>query len=126
MKITTTVFLFLVLVTSISCTTKTQPKKQVYEATFESLEKVNPAPEWFKDAKFGIYFHWGVYSVPAFANEWYPRNMYIKGSRENKHHIEVYGDPTEWPYDNFITGANDKQGNFKQFAPKLKIRRRAI
>ncbi len=120
MKITTTVFLFLVLVTSISCTTKTQPKKQVYEATFESLEKVNPAPEWFKDAKFGIYFHWGVYSVPAFANEWYPRNMYIKGSRENKHHIEVYGDPTEWPYDNFITGANDKQGNFKQFAPKLK------
>jgi alpha-L-fucosidase len=113
-------FLFLVLITSISCTTKTETKKPVYEATFESLEKVNPVPEWFKDAKFGIYFHWGVYAVPAYANEWYPRNMYREGTNENKHHIEVYGDPTEWPYDNFITGANDKAGNFKQFAPKLK------
>ncbi len=75
-----------------------------YEPTFNSLEKANPVPEWFKDAKFGIYFHWGVYSVPAFGNEWYPRNMYIKGSRENLHHIKTYGDPSQWPYDKFITG----------------------
>jgi alpha-L-fucosidase len=81
---------------------------------------VNPVPDWFKDAKFGIYFHWGVFSVPAFANEWYPREMYVKGSPENKHHIKIYGDPSEWPYNNFITGAKDKQGNFVQFAPKLK------
>ena len=33
------------------------------------------APEWFRDAKFGIFIHWGVYSVPAFGNEWYSRNM---------------------------------------------------
>ncbi|MCX7986881.1 MAG: alpha-L-fucosidase, partial [Bacteroidales bacterium] len=70
--------------------------------------------------KFGIYFHWGVYSVPAFANEWYPRSMFIIGSPENKHHTEKYGDITEWPYHNFILGAKDKQGNFVQFAPKLK------
>ena len=95
-------------------------KEQVFQPTFESLEKVNPVPEWFKDAKFGIYFHWGVYSVPAFANEWYPRNMVIKGSAENKHHLETYGDPSQWPYDHFITGDQDKQGNFVQFAPKLK------
>lgn len=120
MKKLTTILLFLVLITSISCTNKTQPEKKVYEATFESLEQVNPVPEWFKDAKFGIYFHWGVYAVPAYANEWYPRNMYREGTNENKHHIEIYGDPTEWPYDNFITGANDKEGNLKQFAPKLK------
>jgi alpha-L-fucosidase len=88
--------------------------------TFESLGKANPVPEWFKDAKFGIYFHWGVFSVPAYANEWYPRSMYIKGSAENKHHIETYGDITTWPYNNFITGANDKKGDFVQFAPKLK------
>jgi alpha-L-fucosidase len=91
-----------------------------FKPTFESLEKVNPVPEWFKDAKFGIYFHWGVYSVPAFSNEWYPRNMYIKGSPENKHHIEIYGDPSQWPYNYFITGAKDRKGNFVQFTPKLK------
>jgi alpha-L-fucosidase len=91
-----------------------------FEPTFSSLEKSNPVPEWFKDAKFGIYFHWGVYSVPAFSNEWYPRNMYMKGSNENKHHISLYGDPSDWPYNNFITGGKDKQGNFVQFAPKLK------
>jgi alpha-L-fucosidase len=93
---------------------------QKYQPDFESLEKSNPVPEWFRDAKFGIYFHWGVYSVPAFANEWYPRSMYIKGSAENKHHTEIYGDITEWPYNNFITGARDKQGNYVQFAPRLK------
>ena len=32
-------------------------------------------PQWYKDAKFGIFIHWGVYSVPAAENEWYPRNM---------------------------------------------------
>lgn len=100
--------------------TSCHSRKQVFQPDFASLEKVNPAPEWFKDAKFGIYFHWGVYSVPAFANEWYPRNMYIDGSGENGHHKEIYGTPSEWPYNNFITGAYDKQGNFIQFAPKLK------
>ncbi len=113
--------LLLVLsVTGIIGMTSCQTKKQVFQPDLESLEKVNPAPEWFKDAKFGIYFHWGVYSVPAFANEWYPRNMYIDGSRENKHHLEVYGTPSDWPYNNFITGATDLQGNFVQFAPRLK------
>ena len=91
-----------------------------FQPSLESLEKANPVPEWFKDAKFGIYFHWGVYTVPAFGNEWYPRSMYIKGSAENEHHVESYGDPSQWPYNNFITGAKGKQGNFVQFAPKLK------
>ena len=95
-------------------------QKQTFQPNFESLEKYNAVPEWFKDAKFGIYLHWGVYSVPAFSNEWYPRNMYIKGSSENRHHIEIYGDISQWPYHNFITGAKDMQGNFVQFAPKLK------
>jgi alpha-L-fucosidase len=36
-------------------------------------------PQWYKDAKFGIFIHWGVYSVPAAENEWYPRNMYKPG-----------------------------------------------
>jgi alpha-L-fucosidase len=112
-------FLFL-FITGITGKIFAQTQQQAFQPTFESLEKANPVPEWFKDAKFGIYFHWGVYSVPAFSNEWYPRNMYVKGSPENKHHIETYGDPSEWPYNSFMTGAKDKQGNFVQFAPKLK------
>src|SRR5437879_1653055 len=46
-----------------------------YRADWESLQKYE-APDWYKDAKFGIFIHWGVYSVPAYGNEWYPRNMY--------------------------------------------------
>jgi alpha-L-fucosidase len=90
-----------------------------YTASWSSVDQHPPAPEWFQDAKFGIYYHWGVFSVPAFGNEWYPRNMYIGGSAENNHHIATYGDPSVWPYHNFINGARDKAGNFVQFAPKL-------
>ncbi|GAB2993573.1 alpha-L-fucosidase [Saccharothrix stipae] len=91
-----------------------------YTPTWPSVDQHPPAPEWFQDAKFGIYFHWGVFSVPAFANEWYPRSMYLNGSPENNHHKQVYGDPAAWPYHNFINGARDKAGNWVQFAPKLK------
>ena len=73
-----------------------------YSADWDSLTKHDPAPEWFRDAKFGIYFHWGVYSVPAFGSEWYPRNMHIKKNREYKHHVETYGDPTEFGYADFV------------------------
>ncbi|MBP2328152.1 alpha-L-fucosidase [Kibdelosporangium banguiense] len=91
-----------------------------YTPSWPSVDLHPPAPEWFQDAKFGIYFHWGVFSVPAFANEWYPRNMYAGGSNENRHHIATYGDPSVWPYHNFINGARDKAGNWVQFAPKLR------
>ncbi|MEM1063226.1 MAG: alpha-L-fucosidase [Planctomycetota bacterium] len=79
-----------------------------YEPTWESLRRHTPAPEWFRDAKFGIYFHWGVYSVPAFGNEWYPRWMHAAegykgwGSPVRKHHLETYGTPAEYPYDKFV------------------------
>jgi alpha-L-fucosidase len=95
-------------------------KSNRYEPSWQSLEKSTPVPEWFKDAKFGIYFHWGVYTVPAYGNEWYPRNMNIDGTPENAHHKEIYGTPGEWPYSNFILGAKDQKGNSVQFAPKLK------
>lgn len=91
-----------------------------YTPTWDSVNQHPAAPEWFQDAKFGIYFHWGVFSVPAYDSEWYPRNMYFGGSKVNKHHVATYGDPSVWPYHNFINGANDKAGNFTEFAPKLK------
>jgi alpha-L-fucosidase len=90
-----------------------------YTASWSSVDQHPPAPEWFQDAKFGIYFHWGVFSVPAFSNEWYPRRMYIAGDACNTHHVATYGDPSAWPEHNFINGANDRSGVFTQFAPKL-------
>jgi alpha-L-fucosidase len=60
------------------------------------------APRWYRDAKFGIFIHWGVYSVPAFANEWYPRNMYMQGSREYEHHLAAYGEHKNFGYKDFI------------------------
>ena len=114
-----TLLLFL-LVPATTGTVVAQSPSQDYQPTFESLEKSNPVPEWFKDAKFGIYFHWGVYSIPAFGSEWYPRNMYMKGSAENKHHEAVYGETSQWPYHYFITGGSDRQGNAVQFSPKLR------
>lgn len=72
-----------------------------YRADFESLEKYQ-VPEWYKDAKFGIFIHWGVYSVPSFGSEWYPRNMYIRDSKEYKHHIDTYGSPDKFGYKDFI------------------------
>ncbi|MEV5848531.1 alpha-L-fucosidase [Streptomyces sp. NPDC051985] len=91
-----------------------------YTPTWDSVNQHIASPEWFKDAKFGIYFHWGVFSVPAYDSEWYPRNMYDSGSKANKHHIATYGDPSVWPFHNFINGADDLAGNHVEFAPKLK------
>ncbi|MEU6086807.1 alpha-L-fucosidase [Streptomyces sp. NPDC047085] len=97
-----------------------QAAPSTYTPDWTSVDQHPPAPEWFQDAKFGIYFHWGVFSVPAYDNEWYPRNMYIAGSAANQHHVATYGDPSVWPYHNFINGAKDLAGNTVQFAPKLK------
>ena len=60
------------------------------------------SPGWFNNAKFGIFIDWGVYSVPAFRNEWYSRNMYIQGSDEFKHHIATYGEHKDFGYKDFI------------------------
>ncbi|WP_031480903.1 alpha-L-fucosidase [Streptomyces bicolor] len=93
---------------------------KTYQPTWDSVNRHPAAPEWFKDAKFGIYFHWGVFSVPAYDSEWYPRNMYVPDSKANKHHIATYGDPSVWPFHHFIDGADDLAGHHKEFAPKLK------
>src|ERR1700677_3240161 len=59
-------------------------------------------PDWYRDAKFGIFIHWGVYSVPAFGSEWYPRNMYRRDSPEYSHHLDIYGPPDKFGYKDFI------------------------
>jgi alpha-L-fucosidase len=59
-------------------------------------------PSWYRDAKFGIFIHWGVYSVPAFGSEWYPRQMYLAGSKENEHQVSLYGPLTKFGYKDFV------------------------
>src|SRR4029077_16192168 len=72
-----------------------------FRAHWESLRNYK-VPEWYEDAKFGIFIHWGVYSVPAFGSEWYPRLMYIEGSDEYKHHLATYGSQEKFGYKDFI------------------------
>ena len=72
-----------------------------FEPSWDSLRQYS-VPDWYQDAKFGIFIHWGVYSVPAFGNEWYPRNMYRQGTAEFKHHAETYGPQAKFGYKDFI------------------------
>ncbi|RKR14380.1 alpha-L-fucosidase [Maribacter vaceletii] len=77
-------------------------EQKKYEANWESLSEHEEAPQWFQDAKLGIYFHWGVYSVPAFGSEWYPSKMYIKGTKEYEYHKKNYGPQEEFGYHEFV------------------------
>lgn len=72
-----------------------------FKDTWESLEQYDVA-KWYQKAKFGIFIHWGLYSIPAFGSEWYSRNMYIQGSKEYEHHIKTYGPQKEFGYKDFI------------------------
>lgn len=72
-----------------------------YIPTWDSLSRYQ-VPDWYQDGKFGIFIHWGVYSVPAFGNEWYPRNMYLQDRPEYQHHLETYGSHTQFGYKDFI------------------------
>ncbi|MEM6468821.1 MAG: alpha-L-fucosidase [Planctomycetota bacterium] len=116
-KQTLTILGFLVCTASpirVSAQTENNPESfapkvfpEVFESTWESLESTNNHPEWFQDAKLGIYFHWGPYCVPAFQSEWYPRFMHLEnpprwGAGIKEHHQETYGDPSEFGYHDFF------------------------
>ncbi|MFE5159904.1 alpha-L-fucosidase [Streptomyces sp. NPDC056697] len=76
-----------------------------YRPTADSLA-THQAPHWFHGAKFGIFIHWGVYSVPAWAPvgkqyaEWYWRHMQDKDNPTHAHHRDTYGE--DFAYDDFI------------------------
>src|SRR5882724_12092311 len=56
-----------------------------FRPDWESLAAYH-VPDWYRDAKFGIFIHWGLYAVPAFSSEQYPQRMYTAGSKEYRHH----------------------------------------
>jgi alpha-L-fucosidase len=78
-----------------------------FEGTRESLRQYQ-VPEWFRDAKFGIWAHWGPQSA-AEAGDWYARNMYIQGSAQYKYHVATYGHPSKFGFKDVIrTWKGDK------------------
>ncbi|RDY32743.1 alpha-L-fucosidase [Lachnotalea glycerini] len=87
----------------------------MHYTTESEVLKQNGVPEWFQDAKFGIFIHWGIYSIPAYGDEWYARAMYngdkhwamTQGYDKGKptikeHHIKKYGPLEIFGYKNFI------------------------
>ena len=71
-----------------------------FQGTRESLAAYR-VPDWFRDAKFGIWAHWGPQSAVEFG-DWYARNLYIEGSRQYRHHLEHYGHPSKVGYKDII------------------------
>jgi alpha-L-fucosidase len=59
------------------------------------------APEWYRDAKFGMWAHWGPQSAPEMG-DWYARNMYIQGSHQYEYHLKTYGHPSKFGYKDVI------------------------
>lgn len=74
-------------------------EKGPFKDNWESLSRYG-IPEWYAQAKFGLFVHWGVYSVPAYFNEWYSREMYQKGHPARVHHLKTYG--KDFGYKDFI------------------------
>lgn len=72
-----------------------------FAANWESLKNYK-VPAWYQNGKFGIFIHWGIYSVPAFDNEWYSRNMYQQDNVSFKHHRETYGPQDQFGYKDFL------------------------
>lgn len=72
-----------------------------FQPDWDSLKQVQ-TPDWYQDGKFGIFIHWGPYCVPAFGNEWYPRNMYQPTETAYVYHRAVYGPQDQFGYKDFI------------------------
>ena len=86
-----------------------------FEPDWESLKQYK-TPEWNVDAKFGIFIHWGAYSVSAYGNEWYPRNMYQPENKIFTHHKETWGDQSEFGYKDFIPKFDAEKWNPDEWA----------
>ncbi len=63
-----------------------------FQPTWESLVQNYRVPDWFRDAKFGIWAHWSAQCVPE-QGDWYARRMYIQGDPAYDYHVKTYGHP---------------------------------
>ena len=91
-------FIFLMLPGSNSDTAKSRKiANGVFKPTWESLENNYHCPEWFRDAKFGIWAHWTAQCVPE-QGDWYARMMYIQGTPQYEYHLKTYGHPSKFGF----------------------------
>lgn len=67
------------------------------EPDWQSFVAAYRVPDWFSDAKFGIWSHWGPQCVPEFG-DWYGRQMYVQGNRVYEHHVRTYGHPSRFGF----------------------------
>lgn len=81
----------------------------MYSPTWESLSQYE-TPDWFRDAKFGIWAHWGPQCEPA-AGDWYAREMYYKGRGAYNYHVKHYGDPSVFGFKDVINEWKAEQWN---------------
>ncbi len=109
---------------SVEIKIEAQDSIPYFQPTWESLSQYQ-CPEWYRDAKFGIFIHWGVYSVPAFGSEWYPRWMYVDstvwGTNYYQHHVKTYGTPDKFGYKDFIPMFKAEKFDAKEWAKIFKL-----
>jgi alpha-L-fucosidase len=101
MKKNTCKLIFLMLfafLSSVVC--ESQLSAQTFKPTDESFKQYK-YPQWFRDAKFGIWAHWGPQAVPR-QGDWYARQMYEEGSADYKYHVAHYGHPSKFGYKDII------------------------
>jgi alpha-L-fucosidase len=72
----------------------------MFDATWESLQQYR-CPDWFRDAKLGIFLHWGPSSVAA-VDDWYGRHMYVQGHPAYEYHVSTFGHPSEFGFKDLI------------------------
>ncbi|OEJ98672.1 alpha-L-fucosidase [Flavivirga aquatica] len=140
-KLAFILFAFIALITSCKqkenkkiVEVKPEDKKIIYEPNWESIKKHYKDPEWFNNKKFGIFIHWGAYSVPAYGSEWYPRQMYMdtatftaqlklkqKGpSSTYKHHLKNWGNQKAFGYKDFIPAFKGEKFNAAEWIDLFK------
>ncbi|WP_461637333.1 alpha-L-fucosidase [Labilibaculum euxinus] len=102
MKMKGIIIIFICIISTISCKENVKEKMQTgkFEPNWESLKQYE-IPEWFRDAKFGIWAHWGPQCQPE-AGDWYARHMYSQGHWQYKYHLEHYGHPSEFGFKDVI------------------------
>ena len=82
----------------LNCSIVFSSSSQTYQPNWESLDK-RPTPQWFKDSKFGIFIHWGVYAVPGWSTkgnyaEWYQQGLQTKDTARQNFHKAKFGNRT--------------------------------
>ncbi|MDQ2920740.1 MAG: alpha-L-fucosidase, partial [Acidobacteriota bacterium] len=93
--------------------------KGPFEPTWESLKKNYTPPQWFQNGKFGIFIHWGLYSIPAHRSEWYSKHMYSDPDTI-KWHSEHYGPQDKFGYKDFVPLFKTEKYNPDEWAALFK------